>query len=263
MHHQHSAADHVHDLHVHYLDLRATGPTITSSLESGLDWCFQHVQTNSLNKTSNQNTQKSVPNASSRQLLESFLAYLHDSTFAVYTKGSWKQFILPVFAIWPLYTQQEVQVCSIWSQTTALYALMLRTKRFQLSSVLFCSVCLPDVVFWFGAYSRNNTATHKNRKWTEIYQLHQTCPAQSYRNSMSSRIQHSSSMKRSYVRYSFLSPTELWANKLSNLQRWTFQTWSALHFQVLILRALRIVLLLTCRPPPPSCTFVLGFITLH
>lgn len=92
------------------------------------------------------------------------------------------------------YTQREAQVCSIWSQTKAHYALMLRTKRFQLSSVLFCSVCLPDVVFWFGAYSRNNTVTHKNRKWTQIYQLHRTCPAQSHRNSTSSRIQHSSSM---------------------------------------------------------------------
>lgn len=42
-----------------------------------------------------------------------------------------------------------------------------RTKRFLLSRMIFCNVCLPNVVFWFEAYSRNNTVTHKNRKWTK------------------------------------------------------------------------------------------------
>ena len=60
-----------------------------------------------------------------------------------------------------------------------------RSERFLLSSMLFCNVCLPDVVFWFGAYSRNNTVTHKNRKLTKIYQLHRTCPVQSYHHTTS------------------------------------------------------------------------------
>lgn len=87
--------------HVQPLDSAATDPTGPATLQSGFDWCFQHVQTDSLNQTANQTAQKSVPNASSRHLLEHFLAYLHDGTFAVYTGASWKPCALPVFAAWP------------------------------------------------------------------------------------------------------------------------------------------------------------------
>lgn len=65
-----------------------------------------------------------------------------------------------------------------------------RTTRFLLSSVLVCNVCLPDVVFWFGAYSRNNAVTCKNRKWTQSYQLPWTCPVQSCHSTTAVTQQH-------------------------------------------------------------------------
>lgn len=87
--------------HVQPWNSAATDPKAPATLQSGFDWCFQHVQTNSLNQISNRTAQKSVPNTSSRQLLEHFLAYLQDGTFAVYTGVSWKAFVLPVFVAWP------------------------------------------------------------------------------------------------------------------------------------------------------------------
>lgn len=136
-----------------------------------------------------------------------------------------------------------------------------RTTRFRLSSVLVCNVCLPDVVFWFGAHSRNNAVTCKNRKLTKNYPLPWTCPVQSSHGTAAVTQQHyfSRILRGSQVKCSLSSTTELWINNFSSIKRLLFQTWSGLHLEILIRRAQRAVLLLTCHPAPwfqgsPHCT---------
>lgn len=136
-----------------------------------------------------------------------------------------------------------------------------RTTRFRLSSVLVCNVCLPDVVFWFGAHSRNNAVTCKNRKLTKNYPLPWTCPVQSSHGTAAVTQQHyfSQILRGSQVKCSLSSTTELWINNFSSIKHLLFQTWRGLHLEILILRAQRAVLLLTCHPAPwfrgsPHCT---------
>lgn len=169
--------------HVQPLDSAATDPTGPATLQSGFDWCFQHVQTNSLNQTSNQTAQKPVPNASSRQLLEQFLAYLHDGTFAVYTGASWKAFALPAFAARPAAHSGRLSVSNLQLNNSTPALFMSEPPDSYSAVCWFCSVCLPDVAFWSGACSRNNAVTCKNRKLTKSHQLPQTSPVQSYHSS--------------------------------------------------------------------------------
>lgn len=203
--------------HVQPLDSAATAPTAPATLQSGFDWCFQH-QTLCRQTHSTQHPIKLLRNPCQMHPADSscsIFCLIYTTApllFTLESPGShW-----PVFAAWPAACSSTSNL-QLNNSTSHFHV---RTTRFLLSRVLVCNVCLPDVVFWFGAYSRNNAVTCKNRKWTRSYQLPQTCPVQSYHSATEVTQQHHSSqiLRGTQVKCSLLSTTELWINNFSSIK---------------------------------------------